>query len=130
MKKVRIVLWSAVVVAAAVSATLWMTERNQGPVAARVDPEAESFTADFELTDHTGMVQTDEDFRGRWMLVFFGFANCPDVCPMGLATIAQVMDELGAPEAEVVIVDDVDVRPDVSRHHAEQRGAPGQEVEG
>ena len=29
------------------------------------------------------------------MLVFFGFANCPDVCPMGLATIAQVMDELG-----------------------------------
>ena len=95
MKKVRIVLWSAVVVAAAVSATLWMTERNQGPVPARVDPEAESFTADFELTDHTGMVQTDEDFRGRWMLVFFGFANCPDVCPMGLATIAQVMDELG-----------------------------------
>ena len=43
MKKVRIVLWSAVVVAAAVSATLWMTERNQGPVAARVDPEAETF---------------------------------------------------------------------------------------
>ena len=101
MKKVRIVLWSAVVVAAAVSATLWMTERNQVPVAARVDPEAESFTADFELTDHTGMVQTDEDFRGRWMLVFFGFANCPDVCPMGLATIAQVMDELGTQNSAV-----------------------------
>ena len=45
MKKVRIVLWSAVVVAAAVSATLWMTERGQGPTTARVDPEAESFAA-------------------------------------------------------------------------------------
>ncbi|MFG6638118.1 MULTISPECIES: SCO family protein [Sulfitobacter] len=101
MKKVRIVLWSAVVVAAAVSATLWMTERGQGPTTARVDPEAESFAADFELTDHTGMVQTDEDFRGRWMLVFFGFANCPDVCPMGLATIAQVMDDLGTEGAAV-----------------------------
>jgi len=40
-------------------------------------------------------VQTDEDFRGRWMLVFFGFTNCPDVCPTGLATIAQVMEDLG-----------------------------------
>ncbi len=94
MRKVRIALWSAVVVAAAVSATLWMTERNQGPVAARLDPEAARFAADFELTDHNGMIQADEDFRGRWMLVFFGFTNCPDVCPLGLATIAQVMDDL------------------------------------
>ncbi len=101
MRKVRIALWSAVVVAAAVSATLWMTERNQGPVAARVDPEAKNFAADFELTDHTGMVQSDEDFRGRWMLVFFGFTNCPDVCPLGLASIAQVMDDLGAKGAAV-----------------------------
>ncbi|WP_439331669.1 SCO family protein [Pelagivirga sediminicola] len=94
MKKVRIALWSAVVVAAAVTAALWMTDRNQGPVAARLDPEAARFAADFELTDHNGMIQADEDFRGRWMLVFFGFTNCPDVCPLGLATIAQVMDDL------------------------------------
>jgi len=101
MRKVRIALWSAAVVAAAVSATLWMTERNQGPVAARVDPGAKNFAADFELTDNTGMVQSDEDFRGRWMLVFFGFTNCPDVCPLGLASIAQVMDDLGAKGAAV-----------------------------
>ncbi|MBW4964128.1 SCO family protein [Sulfitobacter sp. CW3] len=101
MKKVRIALWSAVVIAAAATAALWMTERNQGPVAARVDPEAERFAADFELTDHNGMIQADEDFRGRWMLVFFGFTNCPDVCPLGLATIAQVMDDLDAEGAAV-----------------------------
>ncbi len=95
MKTVRIGLWSAVAVAVVAFAALWMAERDQGPVAARVDPEAERFLADFELTDHNGMIQTDEDFRGRWMLVFFGFTNCPDVCPMGLGTIAQVMDDLG-----------------------------------
>ena len=35
------------------------------------------FFAQFELTDHRGMVQTDEDFAGRWMLVFFGFTIAP-----------------------------------------------------
>ncbi|MGZ2260118.1 SCO family protein [Roseobacter sp. A03A-229] len=54
-----------------------------------------AFYADFELTDHRGMVQTDEYFAGRWMLVFFGFANCPDVCPTTLAEVAAVMKDLG-----------------------------------
>lgn len=101
MKKVRIAFWSLVVVAAVVAAALWMIERNPEPVTARIDPQAERFAADFELTDHNGMIQSDEDFRGRWMLVFFGFTNCPDVCPMGLATIAQVMDDLDATGAAV-----------------------------
>lgn len=53
------------------------------------------FQAEFELTDHSGMVRTQEDFEGRWMLVFFGFSNCPDVCPTTLAEVAVVMDRLG-----------------------------------
>lgn len=56
---------------------------------------AQQFSARFELTDHTGMVRTPEDFSGRWMLVFFGFANCPDVCPTTLADVAAVMEDLG-----------------------------------
>ena len=56
---------------------------------------ASQFYASFELTDHTGMVRTPEDFAGRWMLVFFGFTNCPDVCPTTLADIAAVMEDLG-----------------------------------
>lgn len=77
-EELRIVLWSAVA------------------VITRPDPDAARFAADFTLTDHTGMVRTEEDFRGRWMLFLFGFANCADICPMGLATIAQVMDDLEA----------------------------------
>ena len=62
--------------------------------------------AQFELTDHTGVVRTQEDFAGRWMLVFFGFANCPDVCPTTLADIAAVVDQLGgdAPRIQPLFV--------------------------
>jgi len=59
------------------------------------------FLAQFELTDHRGMVQTDEDFAGRWMLVFFGFTNCPDVCPTTLSEVAAVMEGLGDEAAKV-----------------------------
>ena len=59
------------------------------------------FLADFELTDHRGIVQTDEDFAGRWMLVFFGFTNCPDVCPTTLSEVAAVMEGLGDEAAKV-----------------------------
>ena len=96
MKKVRASLWIAVALAATGFAALSMMERGQEVATMRADPQAARFAADFELTDHNGMMQADEDFRGRWMLVFFGFTNCPDVCPMGLATIAQVMDDLGS----------------------------------
>ena len=39
----------------------------------------------FTLTDHTGQRVTEKDFAGRPMVVFFGFTNCPDVCPVGIA---------------------------------------------
>lgn len=47
------------------------------------------------------MVQTQDDFAGRWLLVFFGFANCPDVCPTALAEVAAVMDKLGSDAPKV-----------------------------
>jgi len=61
---------------------------------ARTDTDP-AFLAAFELTDHQGMVRTEEDFSGRWMVVFFGFSNCPDVCPSTLSEVAAVMDGLG-----------------------------------
>ena len=96
MKKVRITLWSIVAVAVAIAGGFWVSERGQIPIAAARVSVAESLLADFELTDHNGMMQVDEDFRGRWILIFFGLSNSPDDCPMSLATIAQVMGDLGA----------------------------------
>jgi protein SCO1 len=55
----------------------------------------------FRLIDHDGREVTEATFRGRYLLVFFGFANCPDVCPLTLDRFAQVLDLLG-PDAERV----------------------------
>lgn len=49
----------------------------------------------FALTDANGAIVRDSDFRGRYMLVFFGFTSCPDVCPTTLAVIAGALDRLG-----------------------------------
>jgi len=50
---------------------------------------------DFSLTDHTGSPRTLADFRGKAVLLFFGYTHCPDVCPTTLATMAQAVDRLG-----------------------------------
>jgi cytochrome oxidase Cu insertion factor (SCO1/SenC/PrrC family) len=49
----------------------------------------------FTLTDHTGKRVTDRDFQGKFLLVFFGFTNCPDVCPTALQVMAAALDKLG-----------------------------------
>lgn len=50
----------------------------------------------FELTDHTGRTRTDAEFRGRLLLVYFGYTFCPDVCPTDLQEIGLALDRLGA----------------------------------
>ena len=62
----------------------------------RVPMETEvAFRPSFALPDAEGLQRTSQDFAGKHLLVFFGFTNCPDVCPTTLAEVAQVMDELG-----------------------------------
>ena len=48
----------------------------------------------FRLTNHHGNRVSDDDFRGRYMLVFFGFTHCPDVCPSTLRDISMTLDHL------------------------------------
>jgi protein SCO1/2 len=55
----------------------------------------------FTLVDHTGKTVTDKDFRGRYMLVYFGFTNCPDVCPSGLQVMAAALEKVGAKADQV-----------------------------
>jgi protein SCO1/2 len=55
----------------------------------------------FTLVDHTGKTVTDKDFRGRFMLVYFGFTNCPDVCPSGLQVMAAALEKVGAKADQV-----------------------------
>jgi protein SCO1/2 len=58
-------------------------------------PQGLSLGGPFSLVDHTGRTVTEADFAGRFLLVYFGFTYCPDVCPTELGTIATAIDELG-----------------------------------
>ena len=51
---------------------------------------------EFELTDHTGQRRTLADYRGKVVALFFGFAQCPDICPTTLSDLAQVKQQLGS----------------------------------
>ena len=50
----------------------------------------------FSLTDGTGKTVTDRDFRGKFMLVYFGYTHCPDACPTTLGDLATAIDKLPA----------------------------------
>jgi protein SCO1/2 len=63
------------------------------------------------MTDHTGTARTLADWRGKVVVLFFGFTQCPDVCPTTLATMADVMKRLG-PQADRVQVLFVTVDPE------------------
>jgi protein SCO1/2 len=49
----------------------------------------------FALSTPDGRHVTDESFRGKWMLVYFGYTSCPDVCPTTLSSMAQALEKLG-----------------------------------
>jgi protein SCO1 len=74
----------------------------------------------FTLTDQAGKPRTDADFRGKLMLVYFGFTYCPDVCPTDLQQMGLAVDQLGAAgEAVQPIFVTVDPERDTPEHLAE-----------
>jgi protein SCO1/2 len=60
----------------------------------------------FALTDHTGKPRTLADFKGKAVVVFFGYTQCPDVCPTTMAEMASVMQKLGplADQVQVLFI--------------------------
>lgn len=64
-------------------------------------PSGARIGGDFALTDQTGRPVTEASYRGKAMLIFFGFTHCPDVCPTELSTLATAMDQLGPDAARV-----------------------------
>jgi protein SCO1/2 len=89
------ILWAAAGIAVLAYATLLLLDRSPAPVA-----EA-PFRPTFALPDAEARLRTPAEFAGKHLLVFFGFTNCPDVCPTTLADVAQVVDELGDDAAQV-----------------------------
>jgi protein SCO1/2 len=61
-----------------------------------VDLSGASYARSFSLPDQDGKLRSLSDFKGKVVVVFFGFTQCPDVCPTTLAELAQVKKALGA----------------------------------
>ena len=101
MKRVPLTAISILVLIAAVAAgAVWrLGERSQ---AAATNASASDFGGPFSLIDQNGMRRSDSDFRGKYMLVYFGYTWCPDVCPTMLATEAEALDKLG-PRASGIV---------------------------
>ena len=90
------ILWAAAGLAQlGYGALLLVAEPAPAPLAEAPFPPA------FTLPDAEGRLRTSADFACKHILVFFGFTNCPDVCPTTLAEVAQVMDDRGDQAGQV-----------------------------
>ncbi len=63
---------------------------------ANTDITGLDYAKNFRLTDHTGQARTLVDYQGKVVLVFFGFTQCPDVCPTTLQEMVELKKQLGA----------------------------------
>lgn len=98
-----LILAAALVIALIAGVLLWRA--GSEPVTAGSSGEASSSAqgtgiatigGPFTLTDETGHEVTDADFTGKYMLIYFGFTSCPDVCPTELQAMTTAIDALGA----------------------------------
>lgn len=86
-----VIALAAIATGLVVSSVLF--DRSQELRAARAFPEPRPMP-EFELHDASGEALTSEDLQGQWSLMFFGFTNCPDICPDTLAVLGAAVDDL------------------------------------
>lgn len=68
------------------------------------DISGSNFGSELEMVDGSGTLRTIDSFKGKVLVVFFGFTHCPDVCPTALSLLAHVMSNLGAEADKVQVV--------------------------
>jgi protein SCO1/2 len=68
------------------------------------DVTSAGFARDFSLTDHTGQHRMLADFRGKVVVLFFGYLHCPDVCPTTLSELAVALEKIGAQANKVQVL--------------------------
>lgn len=131
MQNLRKYLAIGLVIVAFAGGTVFMSRAFDGgrarPQHATVLPQAAELPA-FSLVDHTGAPFSRESFNGRWSLVFFGFTNCPDICPATLTQLAAARQRLretghgGFPDIILISVDPDRDSPEVMAAYVERFG--------
>jgi protein SCO1/2 len=87
------------------------SEKAAAPAFKNTDLTGLGYAQEFALTDHNGKARMLADFKGQLVVMFFGYTQCPDVCPTTMVEMANVMKELG-PDADQVQVLFVTVDPE------------------
>jgi protein SCO1 len=80
--------------------------RQQAPAESFVGTEISDGVVgrDFQLTDHLGRVRSMRDYRGKIVVLFFGYTHCPDVCPTTMSELAHALKLLGPRRAQVQVL--------------------------
>ena len=92
MKTLRLMLWIGVAVLAAVVSYAFVSQNSKPD---QTQQAVQPLGAPFNLVDHEGKSITRDDLLGRHHAIFFGFTNCPDICPTTLLEVASWMKDLG-----------------------------------
>jgi len=79
-----------------VAAGLGLAGCKDSPSFSAVDITGADYATGFSLTDHNGQARTLADFKGKVVVIFFGYTQCPDVCPTSMTELAQAKQLLGA----------------------------------
>jgi protein SCO1/2 len=91
-------------VAALAGGVLWY-QSEQVPQLGRVVSTGQlEVGGPFRLTDQNGRPRSDTDFRGKYMLIYFGYSFCPDVCPTTLAVMSEALSKMGSDAKRIVPV--------------------------
>ncbi len=103
---------------------IWKGQQEKGPSGVVVEDKAPvilskdgpTIGGPFTLVDQTGTTRHDTDFKGKPMLVYFGYTYCPDICPMGLSNMRQAVQELGGKD----VIQPIFITIDPARDNREQ----------
>ncbi len=79
----------------AAGATVLLACAPNAPKFTAIDITGADYAKGFALTDHHGQLRTLKDFQGKIVMMFFGYTQCPDVCPTSMAEMAQIRQLLG-----------------------------------
>ena len=96
-RALRFIRWTSlgVIVLLAIAVAVLHFRPGAGPAAENALAGGVSIGGPFHLTDERGHAVTAADYRGRWMLVYFGYTDCPDDCPLTLQKMAVALRTLG-----------------------------------
>jgi protein SCO1/2 len=101
--RLRLTLVAIIIVATAtVAGLIWYLGDTAPRMHQTIHTGEAAIGGPFSLTDQYGHIRNDKDFAGRYMLIYFGYTHCPDVCPTTLSVIAEAMDKLGADAKKIV----------------------------